>query len=231
MRPIAAKAKRSAAKPAKALGSKTPRTKAPRTKAPATKTLAKAKALVTKNRVTKKRVATRPPAKRPVAVKPVAKRSVAKRPAARKPAIAPAVTAAGLPKRKANPATQRKAAALKAAKALLQVVERSLDDDQAVDVAVIDLAGKTSIADYMVFASGRSQRQVGAMADHLARRIKTEGHGSARVEGMPQCNWVLVDAGDVIVHLFRPEVRTFYNLEKMWAADFDADAEGDRADS
>lgn len=138
----------------------------------------------------------------------------------------PAVNDAGLPQRKA-PAAKKKAtkASSKAAAALLKVVERSLDDDQAVDVSIIDLAGKTSIADYMVVASGRSQRQVGAMAEHLAKRIKTEGFGRAHLEGMPQNDWVLVDAGDVIVHLFRPEVRTFYNLEKMWSADFDAEAE------
>jgi ribosome-associated protein len=142
----------------------------------------------------------------------------------------PAVDKAGLPKRKAapkaakSPGKKKPAAATKAADALLRLVERSLDDDKAVDVAVLSLAGKTSIADYMVVASGRSQRQVGAMAEHLAQRIKKEGLGAAKVEGMPQNDWVLVDAGDVIVHLFRPEVRTFYNLEKMWAADFDAEA-------
>ncbi len=136
----------------------------------------------------------------------------------------PAVNRAGLPARKAS-AKKKTAKSGKAADALLKIVERSLDDDQAVDVAVIDLAGKTSIADYMVVASGRSQRQVGAMADHLAKRIKSEGYGRAKLEGMPQNDWVLVDAGDVIVHLFRPEVRSFYSLEKMWAADFDADAD------
>lgn len=97
---------------------------------------------------------------------------------------------------------------------------KSLDDDQAVDISTIPLAGKTSIADYMVVASGRSQRQVGAMADHLAQRFKAAGYRRVTIEGMPQCDWVLVDAGDVIVHLFRPEVRSFYNLEKMWSADF-----------
>ena len=112
--------------------------------------------------------------------------------------------------------------------ALLRIVEKSLDDDQAVDVASIPLAGKTTIADHMVVASGRSQRQVGAMADHLVQRLKAAGLKGIAVEGMPQNDWVLVDAGYVIVHLFRPEVRTFYNLEKMWEADFvDPDAEPD----
>lgn len=86
------------------------------------------------------------------------------------------------------------------------------------ETVVIDLAGKTSMADYMVIASGRSQRQVGAMADHLHKTLKSAGYGSVPVEGVPQCDWVLIDAGDIIVHLFRPEVRAFYNIEKMWSA-------------
>ena len=81
---------------------------------------------------------------------------------------------------------------------------------------VIELADKSSIADFMVIASGRSVRQVGAMAEHLREKLKAEGVESVSVEGQERCDWVLVDAGDVIVHLFRPEVRAFYNLEKMW---------------
>ena len=102
---------------------------------------------------------------------------------------------------------------------LLSVVLDTLDSAKAEDVVVIDLKGKTSIGDHMVLASGRSQRHVGAVADHIIRKLKDEGHGRARVEGMPHCDWVLIDAGDVIVHVFRPEVREFYNLEKMWSAD------------
>jgi ribosome-associated protein len=83
----------------------------------------------------------------------------------------------------------------------------------------IRIVCSTSIGDQMVIASGRSQRHVGAVADHLMRKLKDEGFGRARVEGLPQCDWVLIDAGDVIVHVFRPEVREFYNLEKMWSAD------------
>ena len=97
------------------------------------------------------------------------------------------------------------------------LVERSLDDDKAEEVIAIDLSGKTSIADYMVIASGRSTRQVGSMADHLMRKLSEAGVKMVRVEGMPQNDWVLIDAGDVVVHLFRPEVRAFYNLEKMWS--------------
>jgi len=94
-----------------------------------------------------------------------------------------------------------------------------LDDDKAQDVVFIDLKGKTAVADGLIVASGRSHRHVGAMADHLLRALKEQGYGRARVEGMPHCDWVLIDAGDVIVHLFRPEVRSFYNIEKIWSVD------------
>ena len=97
------------------------------------------------------------------------------------------------------------------------LVLNSLDDDQAQDLVSIPLEGKTAIADHMVIASGRSTRQVTAMAQKLAERIKQAGFGPVRIEGLPAADWVLVDAGDVVVHLFRPEVRSFYNLERMWA--------------
>lgn len=100
---------------------------------------------------------------------------------------------------------------------LLRLVLGQLDDDQAQEVITIPLAGKSSIADHMVIASGRSTRQVAAMAQKLAEKIKGCGHGPVRLEGLPAADWVLLDAGDVIVHLFRPEVRSFYNLERMWA--------------
>jgi ribosome-associated protein len=100
---------------------------------------------------------------------------------------------------------------------LLAIVLQSLDDDQAQEVVTIDLEGKSSIADHMVIASGRSSRQVAAIAQKLAERLKHNGHGNPRIEGLPAADWVLVDAGGVVVHLFRPEVRTFYNLERMWA--------------
>ena len=96
------------------------------------------------------------------------------------------------------------------------LVLSQLDDDQAQDLVTIPLAGKSSIADHMVIASGRSTRQVAAMAQKLGERIKQEGFGNARIEGLPAADWVLIDAGDVVVHLFRPEVRSFYNLERMW---------------
>ena len=94
-----------------------------------------------------------------------------------------------------------------------------LDDDKAEDIVLIDLKGKSPMADAMIVASGRSHRHVGALADHILRALKETGHGKARVEGLPHCDWVLIDAGDVIVHLFRPEVRTFYNIEKIWSVD------------
>lgn len=117
------------------------------------------------------------------------------------------------------PANAGAAATLPAAEAgsVHELVLNSLDDDQAQDIVSIPLEGKSSIADHMVIASGRSTRQVAAMAQKLAERLKQAGHGSARIEGLPAADWVLVDAGDVIVHLFRPEVRSFYNLERMWA--------------
>lgn len=101
--------------------------------------------------------------------------------------------------------------------ALHALVLASLDDDQAVETVSIPLAGKSSIADYMVVASGKSTRQVASMAQKLAEKIKAEFGRSSRVEGLPNADWVLIDAGDVIIHLFRPEVRSFYNLERMWS--------------
>ena len=101
--------------------------------------------------------------------------------------------------------------------ALHALVLKSLDDDQAVEVISIPLAGKSSIADHMVIASGRSTRQVASMATKLAQKIKEDRKQIVRIEGLPTADWVLIDADDVIVHLFRPEVRSFYNLERMWA--------------
>jgi len=113
-----------------------------------------------------------------------------------------------LPTRAADPA--------QLSKQLSDLAVRSLDDDKAEQITVIDLVGKTTIADTMIVASGRSTRQVGAMAHHLVEKFKAAGAQGVQIEGMPRCDWVLIDAGDVIVHLFRPEVRSFYNIEKMW---------------
>ena len=107
--------------------------------------------------------------------------------------------------------------------ALLAQVLAWLDDAKAEKVVTIDIRGKSSIGDYMVIASGRSDRHVGAIAEQLQRKLREAGHGRARIEGRPQCEWVLIDAGDLIVHVFRPEVREFYNLEKMWSAERPSD--------
>jgi ribosome-associated protein len=101
----------------------------------------------------------------------------------------------------------------------LRLILARLDDMKAEDTITINLTGKSSIADSMVVTSGRSNRHVGAIADRVLQDLKQAGVPGVRVEGMPHCDWVLIDAGDVIVHVFRPEVRAFYSLEKMWAAD------------
>lgn len=105
---------------------------------------------------------------------------------------------------------------------VLALILNSLEDSKAEEIVSLDLSGKSALADHMVVASGRSHRHVGAVADHLLRDLKEAGYGSARVEGMPHCDWVLIDIGDAIIHIFRPEVRSFYNVEKMWAADSSA---------
>lgn len=98
----------------------------------------------------------------------------------------------------------------------LALILTRLEDDQAADTKTIDLKGKSTLADYMIVATGRSHRHVGAIAEHLIESLHKSGVSGARAEGLPHCDWVLIDAGDVIVHVFRPEVREFYNLEKMW---------------
>ena len=98
-----------------------------------------------------------------------------------------------------------------------RVVLTSLEDDKAEEILAIDIRGKSSFADMLIVASGRSARHVGALADHVMRKLKESGVKDVSIEGLPHCDWVLVDAGDVVVHLFRPEVRSFYNIEKIWA--------------
>lgn len=103
-----------------------------------------------------------------------------------------------------------------AVKDVLETVLESLDDSKAQDLTTIDIQGKSALGDYMIVASGRSHRHVNAIADHLLRDLKAKGCGTPRIEGLPHCDWVLLDTGDVIVHIFRPEVRSFYGIEKMW---------------
>lgn len=111
----------------------------------------------------------------------------------------------------------------KARSKLLKLITTSLDDAKAEDIVTLDLDGKAALADQMVIASGRSNRHVAAITEQLMEMLKNQGHKDLKVEGLPHCDWVLIDAGDVIVHVFRPEVRTFYNLEKLWSADAPAD--------
>jgi ribosome-associated protein len=103
--------------------------------------------------------------------------------------------------------------------ALVQEIVHWLDEAKAEEIVTIDLAGKTSIGDFMLIATGRSDRHVGAIAEQISKKLKEQGLGRVRVEGLEACDWVLIDTGDIIVHVFRDEVREFYNLEKMWSGD------------
>jgi ribosome-associated protein len=132
--------------------------------------------------------------------------------------ITPALDTAAKPKAEAA----HKAAPARTpdrADAMMALILANLDDAKAEDVTSIDLRGKTSLADMMVIATGRSDRHVGAIAERVVSALRDAGHGAPRIEGLPHCDWVLVDANDVIIHVFRPEVRQFYNLEKMWSGD------------
>jgi ribosome-associated protein len=124
-------------------------------------------------------------------------------------------------KKPARKPAAKKAAAAPAKKApqsaLLERILSSLDDDKAENIVTIDLEGRSALCDAAVIASGRSSRHVSSMAEHLARRLKESGYGTRPVNGQGQGDWVLVDAGDVIVHIFRPEVRDYYDLEGMWS--------------
>lgn len=107
---------------------------------------------------------------------------------------------------------------------MIDVVLQSLEDAKAEETVAIDITGRSSLSDHMVVTTGRSNRHVGAVADQLVKALREAGFAKPRIEGLPHCDWVLVDGGDVIVHIFRPEVREFYNIEKMWQAEFAADA-------
>ncbi len=146
------------------------------------------------------------------AAKPATKAKAKAAPKAKAPAKAKATT-------KAKPAPKAKAVARTEAAepTLLERILTSLDADKAEDIVTIDLAGRSSLTDALVIASGRSSRHVSSLAEHLARKLKEAGYGTRPIDGLPQGDWVLVDAGDVIVHLFRPEVRSYYDLEGMWS--------------
>lgn len=124
------------------------------------------------------------------------------------------------PKKKPEPAP---VAEIAPDNSMIDLVLRSLDDAKAEQTVAIDITGKSSLTDHMVVTSGRSNRHVSAVADQLVTALRDAGFGKPRIEGLPHADWVLVDAGDVIVHIFRPEVREFYNIEKMWAVDFAPD--------
>ena len=109
-------------------------------------------------------------------------------------------------------------------KTLLELIKTSLENDKADNTVIIDLVGKATIADFLVIASGTSHRHVGALANHVQRQIKSLGLKNIAVEGLKHCDWVLIDAGDIIIHLFRPEVRYFYNLEKIWLPEITSDS-------
>jgi ribosome-associated protein len=179
-------------------------------------------------------------AKKSAATKPQGAKSgaAAKAKAATKPKVAAKSKAATKPKAAAKaktaPKTAAKAKAPKAPSAktaqaaskadafsrqLLKLVEKSLDDDKAEDIVSVDLAGKSAIADYMVIATGRNVRQLAAMAHHIAEKLSKAGAKPIGIEGISQGDWVLVDGNDIIVHLFRPEIRKLYSLEKMWGLD------------
>jgi ribosome-associated protein len=133
-------------------------------------------------------------------------------------------TAGAAPKGASTAARTHEGHGAAASAALLKDVVHWLDEAKAEEIVTVDLAGKSSIGDFMVIASGRSDRHVGAIADQLRKKLKDAGCASVRVEGQEACDWVLIDSGDIIIHVFRPEVRDFYNLEKMWSVDRPADA-------
>jgi ribosome-associated protein len=197
-------------------------TKKPAAKKPATKKTVNAKAPARK--------IIKPKAKAPVA-KVTAKKTTARKPIAIAAAVKKPVaveTQTKTAERKAKRAVKAAAAPVKKPRAikpvapswppLITALLSQLDDAKAEEIIAMDLSGKSTIADTMVVASGRSGRHVNAIADQVVEELSKHGLKNIRIEGVPQCDWVLVDAGDVIVHVFRPEVRSFYNLEKLWAA-------------
>lgn len=195
--------------------------------APAKKVVAKkvaAKKIVAKKAVAKKTPVKKSAVKTASVKKTAAKKIVAKKIATKKvvapkkavaPKAAPKIAAPKKPSKPLSPVEQ-----------LLAQVTQILEDGKAEDIVAIDMTGKSAIADYMVVATGRSQRQLAALAEHLRAQLKLGGRRLPQPEGLGQGDWVLLDVGDIIVHLFRPEVRGEYNLEKMWSQPFGAEPSG-----
>ena len=140
----------------------------------------------------------------------------------------PLPTARASKGKKADPLVADRLAQDLSVEKLTAAVLTALDDSKAEEIVSIDLAGKTAIADTMFIATGRSNTHVGSIADRVLKACKAAGVTAPRIEGLPHCDWVLVDAGDVIIHVFRPEVRQFYNLEKMWSGDRPNELEAER---
>ena len=172
-------------------------------KAPAKKPAAKKTATKKTVKKTVKKAVTKAAPKKPAAKKPAAKKPAAKKSAAKKTAPEKAVAAI-------KPVEQPE---------VLARVLASLEDDKAEEIVSINLSGRSSLCDAIVVASGRSSRHVASIAEHLARRLKEAGYGTRPMNGAQQGDWALVDAGDVIVHIFRPEVRAYYDLESMWSVE------------
>ncbi len=161
----------------------------------------------------KKLSAKKSPVKKSLVKKSVAKKRVVKRPVVSRSAVKkPTVKRASAVKIVTWPETEQ------VYSPLVTAMLKQLDDAKAENIVTLDLVGKSTMADTMIVASGRSSRHVNAIADQIATKLREFGQKNVRVEGIPQCDWVLVDSGDVIVHIFRPEVRSFYNLEKLWSA-------------
>jgi len=158
-----------------------------------------------------KKSTKKPPKK---AARKTAKKAAGRKAAPKPPAGKPVRKPAGKPAEKPSRKTGGKAATKDP---ILNMILARLDEDQAANTIQIDLRGKSTIADTMVVTSGRSNRHVSAIADHVIESLHKNGVSRLRVEGRPNCDWVLIDAGDVVLHIFRPEVRAFYNLEKMWS--------------
>lgn len=147
----------------------------------------------------------------------VKKAAAPKKAAAKTPAAAKAAPKAVIPKKIASPKAKKSAAAVRdSATETLNLVLARLDDMKAEETVTIDLRGKSAFSDYMVVTTGRSNRHVGAVAENVAKGLKEAGQKKLHVEGLSNCDWVLIDTGEVILHVFRPEVREFYNLERLW---------------